>query len=510
VRESLQVAAAEQEVIQGQLYRRILQHVHDVRIRKLAHPGLVLRRITPEIIKKVLAGPCIVAVRSAQDAEELFAKFRDEVSLVTQADDGSLHHRADVRKVMLRFLLQDDPARVSRIHDSAIAYYMKQHDVISRAEEIYHRLAQGQDAKLIEARWTDGIESYLKNSIDELPVESQRFLASRLEIELAPEIWSSASQTEQERVIANQATALLEAGRAAAVTDFLSSRSEVTSKSASLTLLEGQAYAALKKTQSAIRAGKKALSLAELNNDRDLRLRAASFLAACYDDTLNPRQARKYYHQAFELANTLKEPIRALEIALSEAVTINEWDKEYQQLTATISNLVMTIEPERLMTQKQLVFDVAASFGHAEPELLRTIVTRYRLPAANEKRLAAVLSKWDRELGRNLKQRWPMAGARDIPNANGWKSPWPKYVASLGTQRTVDMIRSLAERFPIPRAAARAFSALFKSRLGTEALRMTSKVKSKKLKKLLARRKSSVRRRSIGRLKSARKKSRKK
>ena len=40
--------------IQGQLYSRILDHISDPDVRKLAHPGLTLRYITKEIIEEVL------------------------------------------------------------------------------------------------------------------------------------------------------------------------------------------------------------------------------------------------------------------------------------------------------------------------------------------------------------------------------------------------------------------------------------------------------------------------
>jgi hypothetical protein len=42
------------------LFERILKHIHDLGVRALALPGLVLRRITPDLIREVLAGPCEV------------------------------------------------------------------------------------------------------------------------------------------------------------------------------------------------------------------------------------------------------------------------------------------------------------------------------------------------------------------------------------------------------------------------------------------------------------------
>ena len=50
------------EVIQGQLYERILGHIHHPEVVKLAHPGLVLRRVNPDLILKVLKEPCGLSV----------------------------------------------------------------------------------------------------------------------------------------------------------------------------------------------------------------------------------------------------------------------------------------------------------------------------------------------------------------------------------------------------------------------------------------------------------------
>ena len=59
-------ARLSQGQIQGYLYRRILNHIQDDEVRRLAYPGLVLRRVTPGIIYNVLAKPCGVPVgRSA-------------------------------------------------------------------------------------------------------------------------------------------------------------------------------------------------------------------------------------------------------------------------------------------------------------------------------------------------------------------------------------------------------------------------------------------------------------
>jgi hypothetical protein len=43
------------EQVNAELYRRVLAHIKDEEIRKLAHPGLVLRRITADVIRHVLS-----------------------------------------------------------------------------------------------------------------------------------------------------------------------------------------------------------------------------------------------------------------------------------------------------------------------------------------------------------------------------------------------------------------------------------------------------------------------
>src|SRR5262249_40035495 len=102
----------QENLIQGQLYRRILAHIHNENVRKIAHPGLVLRRITPELIRDVLAVPCGVDLSEDTEAHRLYEELGREVSLVTIAHDGALEHRSDVRRVMLDMLWHDEPLKV--------------------------------------------------------------------------------------------------------------------------------------------------------------------------------------------------------------------------------------------------------------------------------------------------------------------------------------------------------------------------------------------------------------
>ena len=131
--------------VQGRLYNRILGHIRDNDVKSLAHPGLVVRRVTPGVIAEVLADFCGVP---AEKAGELFGRLGSQVDMFepdeTAADEPeALRHRQDVRENMLR-LAKDEgtPSKdvVDAIHQRAIEFYAGRSDAIAVSETIYHRL----------------------------------------------------------------------------------------------------------------------------------------------------------------------------------------------------------------------------------------------------------------------------------------------------------------------------------------------------------------------------------
>jgi len=185
--------------IQGQLFKRILDHIHDEDVVKIAHPGLVLRRITPDLIQKVLAKPCGIDVPTKARAQELFAKLQKEVALVSPAGADVLEHRADVRRLMLGPLRETRPLKTREIDELAAAYYAEVPGVIARAEEIYHRLVLAEPHEEIAAMFLDGVEDYLGSALEELAAPEKAFLAERLGVELPPEDLAGATQQVWER-----------------------------------------------------------------------------------------------------------------------------------------------------------------------------------------------------------------------------------------------------------------------------------------------------------------------
>ncbi|HEU5266844.1 MAG TPA: AAA family ATPase [Jatrophihabitans sp.] len=179
--------AVDDMLIQGVLYDRLLKHIPDPTVRALSHPGLVLRRITPELIQQVLGPACGVDVPSAERAGELFEEMA-RGHLVEQVTPGVLVHRSDVRRVMLRLLAEDKNAVTRTVERAAIAYYGARSEPADRAEEIYHRLRLEEDLGQVRARWLPSTASYLGDAREELPKRSARLLDELIQLEEQPSL----------------------------------------------------------------------------------------------------------------------------------------------------------------------------------------------------------------------------------------------------------------------------------------------------------------------------------
>ncbi|MET0630935.1 MAG: hypothetical protein ABWY92_08760 [Xanthobacteraceae bacterium] len=190
-----------QEVIRGQLYRRILDHIHDPDVRTLAHPGMVLRRVTPEIIEKVLAPVCGITNVTAERSKQLFDTLRSEHSLVRLDPSGALTYREEVRRPMLALLTADKPDGTMRLHESTVAYYAQRTDPTARAELIYHTLMLNRrDDPRLRQYWGPDLEPLLASSAEELPPAGRVWLASMMSLELPDEVIEQGRQEDRERI----------------------------------------------------------------------------------------------------------------------------------------------------------------------------------------------------------------------------------------------------------------------------------------------------------------------
>ncbi len=241
----LDAARLTDEIIQSSLFDRILLHIPDPEVRRLAHPGLVLRRVTPELIRDVLAKPCGVDASDLPAAEKLFDKLAADSTLVTHVDPRTLVHRSDVRRLMLKPLREHQPEKVEEIHRAAIAFYRQGTDVISRAEAAYHALSLGEPVEL-----SPDLEPLLVNALDELAPEAQVQLAEAYRLELPPGTWTTAGQEAWERVTARKVAELLQGTDAARALELLRER-EQRGGHTDLLILESRVHLMLQDVENA-------------------------------------------------------------------------------------------------------------------------------------------------------------------------------------------------------------------------------------------------------------------
>jgi hypothetical protein len=105
------------EFAQSYLYTRVLDRIADPKIKDLAHPGLILREVTPGLIRIVLAGPCKLGDITDTEATDLLHRLSEHYWLVQTLGTDHLRHRADVRRMMVPAMLAgprpDDPPTIA-------------------------------------------------------------------------------------------------------------------------------------------------------------------------------------------------------------------------------------------------------------------------------------------------------------------------------------------------------------------------------------------------------------
>lgn len=361
----LDAARLTDEIIQSFLFDRILLHIPDPEVRRLAHPGLVLRRVTPELIRDVLAGPCDVNVPSLQRAEELFEKLASDSTLVTRVDPRTIIHRADVRRSMLKPLREDQSEKVEEIHRAAIAFHQRFPDVISQAEVAYHMLSLGEIARLMPS-----LEPLLVNALDELAPAAQVQLAEAYDLELKEETWRTADQESWERATARKVAELLKAGDVRRALTLLAERSERDAHT-ELMIVEAQVQLAANAVSAArdiaergIRAyrnaGNSALLFRLLLITVEIERRANAFAGAA-----------AYLDDAEEIARRRNDPLMLTQVLIVRAEIQPAGNRaEYQLLLDELVEALDHVRDEGWRRERLLVRKVAARVATTHPKII--------------------------------------------------------------------------------------------------------------------------------------------
>jgi hypothetical protein len=479
---SLIPSRVSKRLVQGILYRRVLQHIGNEDVRKLSHPGLILRRITPDLIQEVLAESCGVTGVDAERAQELFSELKREVAIVGPSEDGSLRHRPELRQLMIGLLVADAPQKVLEIQRKAIQYYGSRTDPISRAEEIYHRLAIGEDVRSVDERWITGVEEHLAGPWDDLSVQAQRYLASRTDFELLDDNWSRADVESKERRASRRAQDFLARGMPDRALSIAREQKRRTPLSP-LYAIEARAQFELREFEDArqsVRSAIQSLSrngkpipidLLVLDSELDRRIglgdspeaKVRSFRAAafhCQDVRLlqlglNELAALQSQTSPPESNEASRGDLTRLQIKLSSS---EAWSRRLllarQEIQEELAKYVRDAKPEDLAEYPDLSRHLVSEIGLAHRDiaepLIRLTGMGTELVSYVVREVPAFLATWDFALSPSGSNRSAIATSVGAHLSNSSPEIWAKYLAGRDTDEVAHLVDAALVKLGLP------------------------------------------------------------
>ncbi|WP_431682438.1 hypothetical protein [Kitasatospora sp. KL5] len=448
------------EELHGYLYRRVLDHIEDPDVCRLARPALVLRRLTPDVLRYVLAAPSGVPVRDDQRATELFDLFAREVALLTRAADGALEHRGDVRRQLLPLLRAEAPDQVAEIHEAAVLHYVQQEDLTSRAEELYHRLSLGEPAAELDRRWQPGVEALITGSIDELPPAAQAYLASRSGRTLFSATLRDVPAEEWERHAEVQVTRLLELDDPHGAAEVIAGRPAGAEHGPRLLLLEARVRAALGDVPAARALADAARRHAAEQHESALQLEAGFAGARWAFEDGRAEEAGPVLAEAVQLAGDLGDRLMEVRVELARwelarnrgnGATGDDGTDAEAGIRAAARRLVRLIDGrtvELISQDPRLLLAVTGAVGDMRPALVRQslrVIGLRRFTAGQRDGLARVLTEWDTALGGEAARMAASAGPGAVLPATGF---WPKWLATATPAQAANALTALTTALP--------------------------------------------------------------
>ena len=312
------VFSASERVIQGQLYHRILARMSNPDLQKIAHPGLVIRRVTADIIQKVLAEPCGLPGMDEDGAGYLFKELSKQVDMVTREPDGALRHRQDVRRVMLKHLEAERPEQVRQIHEGAFRYYSPRSEAAEKIEKIYHALQLSMSEAQIRQIWTPEAEESLLSSIDEFPPSSQLIVRLCSGTEAGPELRALADLDQWERLAEQKARQALEYGDYLTAANVLAERTDRSAGSA-LFAIDAVCATAIGQFEEALAFVDRGIQSAGSVNRLDRLVELLRLQGEIYELTGRSEDADGPFAEAQALAMRIAFPVLALQIYANRA-----------------------------------------------------------------------------------------------------------------------------------------------------------------------------------------------
>ena len=417
-------------IVQGRLYERILGHITDKDVKALAYPGLVLRKITKDLIKDVLAGPCNLKVDDDATADALFRKLTAEVALVRQGDSvDELELRPELRRIVIEDFKRDAVShdRQQKIHQAAVTFYAarfaRSSNPEDRAEEIYHRLALDEDPRDVDKLWIAGIDHLLRSAVDDFAAERARsYLANRVGHLATAEAMRTASPEEWEAWAERRASDLLRFQSASRALQVLAMRPDRLPTSR-LHLIESVARRSISPPDldGALKAANLAVESARRSHDTSYlneALQEVVLVNRLRDDTAGVLAALAQLGDlGYDLGDdlvTLQAAVEGLEIAPSP-------EAAEPRFTDTAIRVFARLPDELVARGPELARRVAAQVGGEDPATLQRVLRLVGTGSMTRKAangLQDILKSWA-ERAPDIAPFVPAAkaGVRDIASA---------------------------------------------------------------------------------------------
>ncbi|MFF5006885.1 hypothetical protein ACFY3G_29160 [Streptomyces phaeochromogenes] len=367
------------ETVQGVLYLRLLDHFHDPDLRRIASPGLVVRVLTPDVIREVLAGPCGLGRLDPERARRMYYAFRAEATLVADVPgQEAVVHRADVRRAMLPLLRRDQRTVVNQIHCKAVRYYAQTDThpdpLASRVEELYHRLALGQSTRTLDGRWIEGAGPLLEPAIEELPASSQVYLIEKLGGSAPDDLRAEGDDEVWDRQALRIGKALLAADDPASVTDLLGERPHRVSGNLDLIVLSMRAALALRRPADAYELIERAMALAADTSDPEVFVELTLLAARSCEDLSRFHEALNLLERAHRIADEPGMVTRSLSVAAAQLRNLRRSGAaalpETAALRADTVQRVNALSSKAFRRHPQLIRELAAEIGDELPRLV--------------------------------------------------------------------------------------------------------------------------------------------
>jgi tetratricopeptide (TPR) repeat protein len=366
-----------QERLQGVLHNRIILNMPE-KIRKVADPGLIIRRLTPEIIEQVLNEACGLGITSPGEALALFRELEGEITLFEPVADGVLRHRPDVRLLMLPLLRAALGELASAIDRAAVGFWAARSGPEARAEEIYHLLWLDVEDAVLDAAWNRGPVSsaLIQEALDEFealdgPVPARIWLCRKLDREMSPALEMKSGLVDWERSTERRVRSLLAGGSLSEALAALRLRSERTAASP-LWELEIETLKLLARDDEALALVERALAEAHGGRTPKHVLKLQLHKAWLFERAGDLVRAATAAARAARLADAMKDTCLIFEAKLTQArldrlLGSAQAGALQFQLAGLVDNPAVK---ERLLQRPALLREAVAEIGPVRTDLL--------------------------------------------------------------------------------------------------------------------------------------------